>query len=92
MLVLTIPIIYHSMLALGFDSLWFGVFVIILIEVAQITPPVGFNLFVLSSIAHEDIGKIVRWSIPFFFLLLLGAVIITIFPDLALWLPRQMIR
>jgi len=92
MLVLTIPIIYHSMLALGFDSLWFGVFVVILIEVAQITPPVGFNLFVLSSIAGEDSGKIVRWSIPFFFLLLLGCVIITIFPDLALWLPGQMIR
>ncbi len=91
MLVLTVPIIHSTMMALGFDSIWFGVFVVIMIEIAQITPPVGINLFVLSDISGQSVNSIVRASIPFFFLLLLGALIITIFPDLALWLPRQMI-
>ena len=92
MLVLTVPILYPGLMALGFDSVWLGIFLIILIEVAQITPPVGINLFILNSISGEGIGTIVRASIPFFFLLLLGGVLITIFPDIALWLPSQMIR
>lgn len=92
MLVLTVPILYSGLTGLGFDSIWLGVFLVILIEVAQITPPVGINLYILSGISGESIGTIVRASIPFFFLLLLGCVIITIFPDLSLWLPSQMIR
>jgi C4-dicarboxylate transporter, DctM subunit len=92
MLVLTLPIIYPSVKALGFDPIWFGVVLVILIEIAQITPPVGMNLFVLSAIAKEPIGPIVRASMPFFGLMLLMILILVLFPELATWLPSQMIR
>ena len=91
MLVLTVPIIYPAMMALGFDPIWFGVLLVITIETAQITPPVGLNLYVLSGISGEPLENLVKYSIPFFFLMLLGGLIITLFPELALWLPRQLI-
>ena len=91
MLVLTVPILYPAMMALGFDSIWFGVAAVILIEIAQITPPVGLNLYVLSGISGESIQTIVYATVPFFFLMLLAFVIITAFPDLATWLPSHMI-
>ncbi len=91
MLVLTVPILYPGLMALGIDPIWLGVFLVILIEIAQITPPVGINLFILSGISGESIGTIVRATFPFFCLLLLGLAVVTAFPDLALWLPQQMI-
>jgi tripartite ATP-independent transporter DctM subunit len=91
MLVLTIPIIYPTVKALGFDTIWFGVILVVLIEIAQITPPVGLNLYVLSSIAKEPIGPIVRYAMPFFWLMLLMIAILVVFPGLVTWLPNQMI-
>jgi len=91
MMLLTLPVLYPIMMGLGFDSVWFGVALVILIEIAQITPPVGFNLFVLHGISGEPIGEIVLASIPFFLLLLLGFVIVTIFPSIILFLPHLMI-
>jgi len=91
MIVLTMPIIYPVIQALGFSGIWFGVWLTILIEIAQITPPVGFNLYVLQTISGQSIERIVRNTIPFFFLLLLGAFIITLFPQIVLWLPNMMI-
>ena len=91
MMVLTLPIIYPMVLAMGFNGIWFGVLLTVLIETAQITPPVGFNLYVLQTISGRSIGMIVRNTIPFFFCLLLGVVILIIFPDLALILPNAMI-
>lgn len=92
MLVMTLPIVYPTVTGLGFDPIWFGVYVTILIEVAQITPPVGFNLYVIQNLTKRDIGEIVKSTIPFFFLLLVGVIIITIWPQLALWLPEMMRR
>ena len=90
LLLLTLPIVYPMILALGFNGIWFGVVVTILIETAQVTPPVGFNLYVLQNISGESIGVIVRGAIPFVLLLLLGVVLLVIFPEIALFLPSTM--
>ena len=92
MLVMTLPIVFPTVTGLGFDAVWFGIFLIIMIEEAQITPPVGFNLFVLQNISNREIGQIVKATMPFFFLMVLAAVIITVWPQVALWLPSMMIR
>lgn len=91
MLVITMPVIYPIMMKLGFDSLWFGIQLVVLIEIAQITPPVGFNLYVMQGISGRSIQWISMASLPFFFLMILGIVILTIFPSLATWLPNLMI-
>ena len=91
MMVLTLPIVYPMIIALGFDGIWFGVLLTVLIETAQITPPVGFNLYVLQNISGRSIGMIVRNTIPFFLILLLGVLILIIFPDLATMIPNAMI-
>lgn len=91
MMVLTLPIVYPMIIALGFNGIWFGVLLTVLIETAQITPPVGFNLYVLQTISGKSIGMIVRNTIPFFFILLLGVVILIIFPDIVTFIPNAMI-
>jgi len=92
MMVLTLPIVFPLMLKLGFDPIWFGIVITILIEAAQITPPVGFNLYVIQNISGEAIGNIVRYSFPFFLILILGILILALFPEIALFLPKIMIR
>jgi TRAP-type C4-dicarboxylate transport system permease large subunit len=72
----------------GFDLIWFGVYLIILVEMAQITPPVGFNLFVLQNMSGRDSFTIARAALPFFFLLMAAVVVITAVPEIALVLPR----
>ena len=73
------------------DLLWFGIYVVIVVEMAQITPPVGFNLFVLQSMTGRDIMEVTKAAIPFFFLMVLGIVIITAFPEIVTFLPKLMI-
>lgn len=90
MMVLTLPIIFPLILSLGFNPLWFGVTLTLLIEIAQITPPIGLNLYVLSGMAKAPIMQVVRGAIPFFFLLLVGLLLITVFPSLITWLPGTM--
>jgi TRAP-type C4-dicarboxylate transport system permease large subunit len=72
--------------------IWFGVFLVIVVEMAQITPPVGFNLFVLQGMANKDIGFIAKSAFPLFLLLIFAVIIIILFPQIALWLPQQMIQ
>jgi tripartite ATP-independent transporter DctM subunit len=88
MIVLTtavvIPMIKHA----GFDLVWFGIFVVLVVEMAEVSPPVGFNLFVLQTMSGEDSNTVARASLPFFFLLVLAVAIITVFPDIVMWLPR----
>ena len=91
MMVLTLPIIYPVVIAAGFDGIWFGILLVILIEMAQITPPVGFNLYVLQSISHRSIGMIVRNTIPFFLIMWIVVLILIIFPEIPLILPKMMI-
>jgi C4-dicarboxylate transporter DctM subunit len=91
MIVITLPFAAPIIKLAGFDPVWFGIYLVIMSELGQITPPVGFNLFVLQNVAQKPIGYITRVTVPFMLLLLLSALIITIFPGIPLWLPGQMI-
>ena len=90
--VLTMAIIEPMVRQAGFDMIWFGVFLVIVVEMAQITPPVGFNLFVLQRMANKDIGFISKSAFPLFLLLIFAVIIIILFPQIVLWLPQQMIQ
>ncbi len=92
MIVLTATVVLPLVSHAGFDLIWFGIFVIIVVEMAQITPPLGFNLFVIQGLTGMGIFKVARAAIPFFLLLLTGAVLLTIFPEIATWLPSTMDR
>ncbi len=85
--VMTLPITLPLIQQAGFDPIWFGVFLVIMVEMGLITPPVGFNLFVLQGISGETLNTIARAATPFFILMAIGAAFLTIFPQLALWLP-----
>ena len=90
--VLTMAIIEPMIRQAGFDMIWFGIFLVIVVEMAQITPPVGFNLFVLQGMANKDMGFIAKSAFPLFLLMILAVVVIIIFPEIAFWLPEQMIQ
>ncbi len=90
--VLTMAIIEPMIRQAGFDMIWFGIFLVVVVEMAQITPPVGFNLFVLQGMANKDMGFIARSAFPLFILMILAVIIIIIFPEIALWLPQQMVQ
>ena len=92
MLVLTAAVVLPMVEAAGIDLVWFGIFAVIVVEMAQITPPVGFNLFVLQGMSGRDILHITRAATPFFFLMLLGLVIITLVPEIVTMLPAAMMR
>ena len=90
--VLTMAIIEPMIRQAGFDMIWFGVFLVIVVEMALITPPVGFNLFVLQGMAGKDMGFIAKSAFPLFLLMIVAVIVIIIFPEIALWLPEQMIQ
>ena len=90
--VLTMAIIEPMIRQAGFDMIWFGVFLVIVVEMAQITPPVGFNLFVLQGMANKDMGYIAKSAFPLFLLMVLAVILVVIFPEIALWMPEQMIK
>lgn len=90
MIVMTMPLALPLIIAAGFDPLWFGIYMIFMIEVAQITPPVGFNLFVINGMVEEDILTIAKYALPSFLIILLIVAVITVFPDIILWLPNKM--
>ena len=88
--VLTMAIIEPMIRQAGFDMIWFGIYLVIVVEMAQITPPVGFNLFVLQGMANRDMAFIAKSAFPLFLLMILALIIIIIFPEIALWLPNKM--
>jgi len=90
MIVMTAPLVLPLIEAAQFDTVWFGIYLVLMIELAQITPPVGFNLFVISGLNNDDLFHIARASLPFFLLMLLATVLLTVFPQLALFLPGMM--
>ncbi len=93
MMVLTLPVAFPVVTTgFGFDPVWFGVYLIILIELSNITPPVGFNLYVIQVMTGRPIGFVARNSIPFMIILLFSIVVITIFPQIVLFLPETMFR
>ena len=92
MVVMTTPIILPIMQHAGFEALWFGIFLVIMVELAQITPPVGFSLFVIEGISNEKVGNIIKYSFPFFIIMLFVVVILSLFPQIVYYLPSHMIR
>lgn len=90
MQILTLPVVYPLVTALGYDGIWFGVILVILIEAAQLTPPVGLNLYVLRNISGWPIERIAAASLPYFLILNLAVVLLFVFPAIATWLPGRM--
>ncbi|MBM2575590.1 TRAP transporter large permease subunit [Jannaschia sp. Os4] len=86
--VLTMAIVEPMVRQAGIDLIWFGIFVVVVVEMAQVTPPIGFNLFVLQGMTRHDIGYIARVALPMVGLMLLMVVILVAFPQLATWLPE----
>jgi len=92
MIVLTLPITYPIIMALGYDSVWYGIIIVILVELALLTPPVGINLFILYGLRPEfSLSYVIKGSVPFILILIVGLMLVTAFPQLALWLPTRMI-
>jgi tripartite ATP-independent transporter DctM subunit len=87
MIVLTTSIVLPMVEAAGFNLIWFGIFIVLLVEIAELTPPLGFNLFVLQTMSGRDSNYVALASIPFFFMMVLALVIVIAFPQIATWLP-----
>jgi tripartite ATP-independent transporter DctM subunit len=92
MVVLTMGVIMPTVQKAGIDPLWFGIFIVIVVEMAQVTPPVGFNLFVLQGMTRREIGTIARAAFPFFLLMVGMVVLLYAVPQLVTFLPEQMRR
>jgi len=90
MVVLTMGVILPTIVKAGIDPLWFGIFIVLVVEMAQITPPVGFNLFVLQGMTKREIGWIAKVTLPFFFLMIAAVALIYFVPGIVTWLPAQM--
>jgi len=89
--VMSLPICLPLVINAGFDPIWFGVFLVAMTELAQITPPVGFNLFVIQGLTGYSIGYVAYAAAPFFVMMAIGVAIITFFPQIALWLPSVLL-
>jgi tripartite ATP-independent transporter DctM subunit len=87
MIVLTAAVVLPMIQKAGFDLVWFGIFIVLLVEIAEVTPPVGFNLFVLQNMTGKDSNYIARAALPFFAMLVVTIAIITVFPQVVTWLP-----
>ena len=92
MVVLTASVILPSVKAAGIDLLWFGIFIVLVVEMAQITPPVGFNLFVLQGLTGKNMFYVARAALPFFVLMVLAVAIIWMFPEIVTYLPGKMFK
>ncbi len=90
MVVLTMGVILPTVEKAGIDLIWFGIFIVLVVEMAQITPPVGFNLFVLQGMTNKQIPWIAKVTLPMFFLIVAALGLIYAFPELVLWLPQSM--
>ena len=90
MVVLTMGVLMPTINAAGIDPIWFGIFIVLVVEMAQITPPVGFNLFVLQGMTGRQLTWIARVTMPMFFLMCAAVAIIYVFPGIVTWLPQQM--
>jgi tripartite ATP-independent transporter DctM subunit len=91
MIVLTTSIVIPMVEKVGFDLIWFGIFIVLLVEIAELTPPLGFNIFVLQTMTGRDSNYVALASAPFFFMMVLCIALITAFPELATWLPDALI-
>jgi tripartite ATP-independent transporter DctM subunit len=92
MIVLTTSIVIPMIEKVGIDLVWFGIFIVLLVEIAEVTPPLGFNLFVLQTMSGRDSNYVAYASIPFFCMMVLCIALITLFPEIVTWLPDYLIR
>jgi C4-dicarboxylate transporter, DctM subunit len=92
MVVLTAAVILPSVKAAGIDLLWFGIFIVLVVEMAQLTPPVGFNLYVLQALTGRNMFYVARASLPFFILMVVAVALIWIFPEIVSYLPSKMFQ
>ncbi len=92
MLVATVPITYPIVKALGVDPIWFGIFIILMCELALITPPVGMNLFVVQGVRPDKggIGEVIRGALPYVVIMMLFTLLLMAFPAIVTWLPGKM--
>ena len=91
MIVLTTSIVLPMVQKAGFDLVWFGIFIVLLVEIAEVTPPLGFNMFVLQTMSGRDSNYVALASIPFFFMMVLALAALVVFPEIATWLPDLLI-
>lgn len=91
MILMTVPITLPLLVANGFDPIWVGVYLVLMVEAGMVTPPIGFNLFVLRGITGVPIGRIAWAAMPFFLMMMLGGLLLVAFPQIALWLPSVLI-
>lgn len=89
-IVMSLPITLPLVTAAGYDPIWFGVFLILVVEMAQVTPPVGFNLFVINGLSGMSLSTLARAALPFFLILVGFTILITVFPEIVLFLPQRM--
>lgn len=89
-IVMTLALVLPLIIGAGFDQVWFGIFLVIVVEMSQITPPVGFNLFVVQGLTGAPIGRIARASLPFFLIMAAMVIVIALVPDVVTFLPRSM--
>jgi tripartite ATP-independent transporter DctM subunit len=89
-IVMSLPITLPLAVGAGFDPVWFGVFLVLMVEIGLLTPPIGINLFVLQGLTSQSLMEVSRSALPFFFLMCLGTLLLVLFPDIALWLPRYL--
>ena len=92
MVVLTMGVILPTVQRAGIDLIWFGIFIVLVVEMAQITPPVGFNLFVLQGMTKKQITWIAKHTMPMFYLMIVAVLLVYFFPGLVTWLPQQMMK
>ncbi len=90
--VMTLPIVLPIVTTAGFEPLWFGIFLVFMVELSQITPPVGFSIFVIQGISDEKVGDILKATFPFFIIMILMVILITTFPDIVSYLPNKMVE
>lgn len=91
MIVITVPLLYPVLINYGIDPVWFGIILVVFIEIGQISPPIGINLFVIQSIAKGKFSDVVLGTIPFHLIMFVLLLLLVVFPELALWLPAHMI-
>jgi TRAP-type C4-dicarboxylate transport system permease large subunit len=90
--VLTMAVVEPIIRQAGIDVIWFGIFIVVVVEMAQITPPIGFNLFVLQGISKHDMNYIARAALPMFLLMVVMVALLVTFPEIATFLPQSMSR
>ena len=89
LMIMTLPIVVPLLVGMGYDAIWLGVIITVLIEIGQVTPPVGLNLSVLVSVTRDNVtlGEVAKAALPYWLILLAGIVILTIAPEIVLFLP-----